>query len=133
MWRATRNGAYIVKSSGTTTLTCLSDWALTIRPQTEEPTPCTPHTFRIWYRTTLEAARVNRLLIDVWMGHNSGVEKTYYLPTPEIIKQEFEKADKAFRIFGQTHTPPEADKAKALEEAGGEKSLSTFSRLYNYK
>ena len=60
-----------------------------------------PHVLRKFYRTTLEAAGVNKLLIDLWMGHNSGVEKRYYLPTSEIIKREFEKADHALQIFGR--------------------------------
>ncbi|MCS7145661.1 MAG: tyrosine-type recombinase/integrase [Aigarchaeota archaeon] len=77
-----------------------------------------PHVFRKWYRTMLESAGVNKLLIDLWMGHNSGsVERLYYLPTPEIIKQEFEKADKALKIFGQTYAPMSSEKAEALEEA----------------
>jgi integrase len=60
-----------------------------------------PHRFRKWYRTQLEAAGINKLLIDLWVGHNSGaVERLYYLPTNEMIKEEFEKADKALRIFG---------------------------------
>jgi hypothetical protein len=38
----------------------------------------------------------------MWVGHNSGaVERLYYLPTPEMIREEVEKADKALRIFGQ--------------------------------
>ena len=76
-----------------------------------------PHVFRKWYRTMLESAGVNKLLIDLWMGHNSGIEKTYYLPTPEIIRMEFEKADKVLRIFGSAYTPMTSEKAKALEEA----------------
>ncbi|MEM2293460.1 MAG: tyrosine-type recombinase/integrase [Nitrososphaerota archaeon] len=76
-----------------------------------------PHVFRKWYRTTLESAGVNKLLIDLWMGHNSGIEKHYYLPTPEIIKQEFEKADKALRIFGNIPQALTEDKMKALEDA----------------
>ena len=61
-----------------------------------------PHVFRKWYRTQLEAAGINKLLIDMWVGHNSGaVERLYYLPTPEMIREEVEKADKALRIFGQ--------------------------------
>ena len=60
-----------------------------------------PHVFRKWYRTQLEAAGINKLLIDLWVGHNSGaVERLYYLPTPDMIKEEVEKADRALRIFG---------------------------------
>jgi len=65
-----------------------------------------PHVFRKRYRTMLESAGVNKLMIDLWMGHNSSsVERLYYLPTPEMIKQEFEKADKVLRIFGQAAAP----------------------------
>jgi integrase len=64
-----------------------------------------PHVFRKWYRTMLESAGVNKLLIDLWIGHSSGVEKFYYLPTPEMIKQELEKADRVLRIFGQAAAP----------------------------
>ncbi|MEM2189219.1 MAG: tyrosine-type recombinase/integrase [Nitrososphaerota archaeon] len=76
-----------------------------------------PHVFRKWYRTMLESAGVNKLLIDLWIGHNSGIEKHYYLPTPEIIKQEFEKADRALRIFGAIRQALSEEKMKALEDA----------------
>jgi integrase len=68
-----------------------------------------PHVFRKWYRTQLEAAGVNKLLIDLWLGHNSGIEKLYYLPPPEVIKQEFEKADRVLRIFGRPAEPLQAE------------------------
>ena len=68
-----------------------------------------PHVFRKWYRTTLESAGVNKLLIDLWLGHNSGVEKLYYLPPPEVIRQEFEKADRVLRIFGRVAEPLQAE------------------------
>ncbi|MHA1632642.1 MAG: tyrosine-type recombinase/integrase [Candidatus Freyarchaeota archaeon] len=76
-----------------------------------------PHVLRKWYRTMLESAGVNKLLIDLWMGHNSGIEKVYYLPTPEIIKAESDKVDKALRIFGSKYAPMTSEKAEALEEA----------------
>jgi integrase len=68
------------------------------------------HTYRKFYRTTLEAAGVNKMLVDLWLGQNSGVEKRYYLPTAEIIRKEFEKADQALKIFGRH------DDMKTLEE-----------------
>jgi integrase len=69
-----------------------------------------PHTYRKFYRTTLEAASINKTLIDLWMGQYSGVEKRYYLPTPEMIRKEFEKADQVLKIFGRH------DDVKTLEE-----------------
>jgi len=88
-----------------------------------------PHVFRKWVRTQLEGAGVNKLLIDLWMGHNSGVEKTYYLPPPEMIKQEIEKADKVMRIFGAI-TPLQTEKLQALDEAINvyEKLIEILSR-----
>jgi integrase len=67
-----------------------------------------PHVYRKWYGTQLEAAGVNKLLIDLWLGHNSGIEKLYYLPPPEVIKQEFDKADRVLRIFGRPAEPLQA-------------------------
>jgi hypothetical protein len=52
---------------------------------------------------------VNKLLIDLWLGHNSGIEKLYYLPPPEVIKQEFDKADRVLRIFGRPAEPLQAE------------------------
>jgi len=86
-----------------------------------------PHVFRKWYRTMLESAGVNKLLIDLWMGHNSGIEKAYYLPTPELVKAEFEKADKVLQIFGSRPAPMASEKIKALEEA-----VEFYEKLMNY-
>ena len=86
-----------------------------------------PHVFRKWYRTMLESAGVNKLLIDLWMGHNSGIEKAYYLPTPELVKAEFDKADKVLQIFGSRPAPIASEKIKALEEA-----VEFYEKLMNY-
>ncbi len=77
------------------------------------------HVFRKWYKTQLESAGVNKILIDLWMGHNSGIDKTYYLPTADIVKKEFEKADSILRIFGgHVQYPAELEqRIKALEDA----------------
>lgn len=74
--------------------------------QMARPTFLHPHVFRKWFRTLLESTGVNKLLIDSWMGHNSGmVKKIYYLPSPEMMQAEIEKADKAMRIFGAQYSP----------------------------
>ncbi|MEM3906362.1 MAG: tyrosine-type recombinase/integrase [Nitrososphaerota archaeon] len=76
------------------------------------------HTFRKWYRTMLESAGVNRLLIDSWMGHNGNIQKIYYIPTPEMVRAEFEKADKALRLFGSLPPSPDIEqRLEALEQA----------------
>jgi integrase/recombinase XerD len=63
------------------------------------------HVFRKWYKTMLERAGVNRLLIERWMGHTIGVQGVYYLPTPEDEERERQKAAEALRIFGKIEQP----------------------------
>jgi hypothetical protein len=63
------------------------------------------HVFRKWYKTMLERAGVNRLLIERWMGHTIGVQGVYYLPTPEDEARERQKAAEALRIFGKIEQP----------------------------
>jgi integrase len=60
------------------------------------------HVFRKWYKTMLERAGVNRLLIERWMGHTIGVQGVYFLPTPEDEERERQKAAEALQIFGKT-------------------------------
>jgi integrase len=63
------------------------------------------HVFRKWYKTMLERAGVNRLLIEKWMGHTIGVQGVYFLPTPEDEAEAREKAAEALRIFGKIEQP----------------------------
>ncbi|MEM1943484.1 MAG: hypothetical protein QXH32_08390 [Candidatus Caldarchaeum sp.] len=57
---------------------------------------------------------MNKLLIE----HNSDVEKIYYLPPPEMVRSEFEKADKALRMFGYAPFSPELEeRIRPLEDA----------------
>jgi len=63
------------------------------------------HVFRKWYKTMLERAGVNRLLIERWMGHTIGVQGVYFLPTPEDEERERQKAAEALRIFGKIEQP----------------------------
>jgi integrase len=63
------------------------------------------HVFRKWYKTMLERAGVNRLLIEKWMGHTIGVQGVYFLPTPEDEERERQKAAEALRIFGKIEQP----------------------------
>lgn len=60
---------------------------------------------------------MNRLLIDSCIGHNSGVEKVYYLPTRKTIESEFEKADRVLRIYGIHYSVEPKERIENLEEA----------------
>jgi len=70
------------------------------------------HTLRKWFKTRLESASVNRLLIEKWMGHNIGVQGVYFLPTGEDLEKEIKKANEALRIFGVKHD----EQASQLED-----------------
>jgi integrase len=60
-----------------------------------------PHVFRKWFKTQLEAAGVNSLLVERWMGHKRGVEAVYFLPNGEMIREAVEEAAEALKIFGR--------------------------------
>ena len=80
------------------------------------------HVLRKWFKTQLEHAGVNRLLIMNWMGHDAGTQAVYYLPTQEQVKAEIEKAERALRIFGIVPSSPEVEeKIREVEEKTSEK------------
>lgn len=58
------------------------------------------HCLRKFFKTRLELAGVNRLLIMSWMGHDVGVQGVYFIPSPQDVKKEVEKAEKTLQIFG---------------------------------
>jgi len=60
-----------------------------------------PHVFRKWFKTQLEGAGVNSLLVERWMGHKRGVEAVYFLPNREMIQEAIQKAAEALKIFGR--------------------------------
>ncbi|MEM2003713.1 MAG: site-specific integrase [Nitrososphaerota archaeon] len=43
-----------------------------------------PHSFRKFYKTRLEEAGVNPLLIEMWMGHVTGVVHAYFKPNKKM-------------------------------------------------
>ncbi|MEM0451512.1 MAG: site-specific integrase [Nitrososphaerota archaeon] len=76
-----------------------------------------PHCLRKFYKTRLEMANVNRLLIMSWMGHDTGVQAVYFMPSPNDLKKEIEKAEKTLRIFGTTPHTLSFEELEALEDA----------------
>jgi integrase len=73
------------------------------------------HTLRKWFKTQLESAGVNRLLIMSWMGHDAGVQAVYYLPTREQVGAEVERAERALAIFSDEGRSVELDRVRELE------------------
>lgn len=72
------------------------------------------HSFRKWFKTTLERAGVNRLLIEKWLGHDLGVQGDYFTPSPDYIEEEWEKAEKALTIFGRREPEEELKRRDGL-------------------
>lgn len=61
------------------------------------------HALRKFFKTQLEAAGVNPLLIERWMGHNIGnIAQTYFIPSPQMIMEAKKKAEAALKIFGES-------------------------------
>jgi len=58
-----------------------------------------PHSLRKFYKTRLEEAGVNFLVIETWMGHDIGVSGAYFRPTRKMILEEWRKAEKALTLF----------------------------------
>ena len=58
------------------------------------------HSLRKFFKTQLESAGVNPLMIERWMGHNLGsVAQAYYRPSREQFMKEWRKAERALTIF----------------------------------
>ncbi|MEM4497327.1 MAG: tyrosine-type recombinase/integrase [Nitrososphaerota archaeon] len=75
------------------------------------------HSLRKFFKTQLEGAGVNPLLIERWMGHNIGsVAQAYFRPSEEMLLQEWAKAEEALTIYGQASGEEVAELARKLVE-----------------
>ena len=77
------------------------------------------HVLRKYFKSWCSLAGVPQELVEVWMGHKTGIAQTYFLPdiesatNPEVVKrilEEYKKALPALTIFG------EDEKVKELEK-----------------
>lgn len=59
------------------------------------------HSLRKFYKTRLEEAGVNPLMIELWMGHVSGVVHAYFKPSKKMEIEEWRKAEKALTLFSE--------------------------------
>jgi len=91
------------------------------------------HSFRKWFKTTLERAGVNRLLIEKWMGHDLGVQGDYFTPSPDYIEEEWEKAEKALTIFGRREPEEELRRRDKLLKEMREFLSEHEERLKEYE
>lgn len=77
-----------------------------------------PHSFRKFYKTRLEEAGVNPLLIEMWMGHVTGVVHAYFKPNKKMILEEWAKAEKALTLFREEE--PRYEEVKRIHELEAE-------------
>jgi hypothetical protein len=59
------------------------------------------HCLRKFYKTRLEEAGINPLMIELWMGHVSDVVHAYFKPSMKMMIEEWRKAEKALTLFGE--------------------------------
>jgi integrase len=78
-----------------------------------------PHTLRKFFKTRLEMANVNRLLIMSWMGHDLGTQGAYFYPSQKDVEREVRKMEEALTIFGPIQSSEVQDlhsRVKQLED-----------------
>ena len=85
------------------------------------------HSLRKFYKTRLEEAGVNPLVIEMWMGHDLKVPGAYFRPTRKMILQEWVKAEKALTLFAEDDVA--IDSLKRIEELEAE--LAEMKRILN--
>ncbi|MEM4286944.1 MAG: tyrosine-type recombinase/integrase [Candidatus Caldarchaeum sp.] len=73
------------------------------------------HVFRKWFRSRCEAAGVNPVMLDRWLGHGGGVRHVYTLFDAETERKETAKMVQAVRLFGVVRTEADEDVKKRIE------------------
>jgi len=68
------------------------------------------HNLRKWFKTQLEIAGVNGLLIETWMGHSTGIQGFYFRPSHQDIQKEVKKMAEALTIFGKREVEEKLEK-----------------------
>ena len=68
------------------------------------------HSLRKFYKTRLEEAGVNPLVIEMWMGHELGVVGAYFRPSRKMILEEWSKAEPALTLFAETEDQLQRDR-----------------------
>ena len=83
------------------------------------------HSLRKFYKTRLEEAGVNPLVIEMWMGHDLKVPGAYFRPTRKMILEEWRKAEKALTLFSDEEDRLYED--RRIEEL--EREIETMKKI----
>ena len=86
------------------------------------------HSLRKFYKTRLEEAGVNPLVIEMWMGHDLKVPGAYFRPTRKMILEEWRKAEKALTLFSDEEDRLYED--RRIEEL--EKEIEDIKKTLTY-
>jgi len=89
-----------------------------------------PYSLRKFFKTRLEEAGVNMLVIETWMGHDLNVSGSYFRPSKRMIMEEWRKAEKALTIFQREDEDKTLENLRKIQEL--ERELSEMKRLLNY-
>ncbi|MEM4498328.1 MAG: tyrosine-type recombinase/integrase [Nitrososphaerota archaeon] len=76
------------------------------------------HSLRKFFKTRLEEAGVNPLVIEMWMGHDLKVPGAYFRPTRKMILEEWAKAENALTLFKEEE--PRYEEIKRIHELEAE-------------
>lgn len=74
------------------------------------------HSLRKFYKTRLEEAGVNTLVIETWLGHDLGVSAAYFRPTRRMLLEEWRKAEKALTLFPEEDITQHETRLEELEK-----------------
>ena len=85
------------------------------------------HSLRKFYKTRLEEAGVNPLVIELWMGHATGVIHAYFKPSLRMIREEWRKAEPALTIFAEQEKIGFEEEISRIEEL--EREISELRRI----
>ena len=79
-----------------------------------------PYSLRKFFKTRLEEAGVNSLIIETWMGHDLNVSGAYFRPSRKMILEEWEKAERALTIFAEEDEDKAIENVRRIEELEAE-------------
>jgi len=70
----------------------------------------TLHGLRDTYKTLLTAAGIQGLVVETLMGHDTGIDRSYYKPSVEELAQEWRKAEEHLLLESYSISPAEAER-----------------------
>ncbi|WP_292464594.1 tyrosine-type recombinase/integrase [Methanolobus sp.] len=89
--------------------------------------PVRAHNMRDLFKTSLVNANCNNMLIEYWLGHDLGVEKSYYIPNDTEMLQIYKKYEVYLTIDKNVAI---ADNPQFIEKVGEVEQLKAENATY---